>query len=93
MLYEVITLRAVQDFDPTSGALPVLLGTGLGSGLAALLETWDGPVAVVDREAPILEITACRERLGADPRVLWVDDADPRLALKDLTLWQSYNFV
>jgi len=85
---EAMELRAVQDFDPTSGALPVLLGTGLGSGLAALLETWDGPVAVVDREAPILEITACRERLGADPRVLWVDDADPRLALKDLTLWQ-----
>ncbi|WP_461208787.1 CgeB family protein [Desulfocurvus sp. DL9XJH121] len=81
-------LRAAAAFDPASGALPVFLGSGLGRGVARVLERWDGPLAVVDREEPVLGLTGCREALADDPRVLWVDDTDPGEALKRLTRWQ-----
>lgn len=81
-------LRAVEGFDPGAGRLPVLLGSGLGAALARVLELWAGPVAVVDREAPILELTGVRRGPGADPRVLWVDDPTPEAALRVLSRWQ-----
>ncbi|WP_084604961.1 CgeB family protein [Desulfonatronum thioautotrophicum] len=71
----------------SSRGLPVLLGSGLGIALQKLLEGTSGPVAVVDRESPIQSITRSRE-LAEDPRVFWVDAADPEAALDALTRWQ-----
>lgn len=69
-------------------ALPVLLGSGLGRALEQLLAESSGPVAVLDKEAPILAVTRVRERHAAEPRVLWIDEPDPAEALKRLTAWQ-----
>ncbi|WP_449242361.1 CgeB family protein [Desulfovibrio sp.] len=68
--------------------LPVLLGTGLGLALEALLGR-GGPVAVVDREAPLLEASGVRRRFGGDPRVLWLDDPDPAAVLRALDRWRT----
>lgn len=68
--------------------LPVLLGSGLGIALRRLLATGDTPVAVVDKEDPILKLTDC-SHLAADERVLWVDSTDPEQVLEELTAWQG----
>lgn len=68
--------------------LPVFLGAGLGHALAHLLSIYDGPVAVIDREAPILEHSKAKERFADNPRVLWLDDADPQKVLDTLSRWQ-----
>ena len=73
---------------PSEGALPVLLGSGLGSGLADVLARTAGPVAVLDAEGAICGLTGVREKWRGDPRVLWVDEADPETALAMLTRWQ-----
>ncbi len=70
------------------GVLPVLLGSGLGLGLAELLERTAGPVAVVDAEGPISDLTGVREKWRDEARVLWLDGADPEAALAELTRWQ-----
>ncbi|MEF3698244.1 CgeB family protein [Desulfolutivibrio sp.] len=72
-----------------SAVLPVLVGSGLGHALAALLG--DAPavaappvlprLAVVDREAPLLDITGLDRAAAADPRVVWFDDPDPEAVL------------
>lgn len=84
-------LRAAAEFDAASGALPVLVGSGLGYALEALLEKTDGPVAVVDKEAPLLKLTGLRERFASNPRVLWVADSDVNAALRALTQWQMQH--
>lgn len=68
--------------------LPVLLGTGLGLALEALLER-GGPVAVVDRETPLIEASGVRRRFGDDPRVLWLDDPDPDQVVRALEQWRA----
>ena len=73
---------------PSEGALPVLLGSGLGSGLADVLARTAGPVAVLDAEGAICGLTGVREKWRGDPRVLWVDGTDPETALAVLTRWQ-----
>ena len=85
---DAVERRAAKAFDPASGCLPVLLGAGLGRAVELLLAAWEGPVAVVDREADIDAVTGCRARLGDDPRVLWVDADTPAEALKTITKWQ-----
>ena len=79
-------LRRVADIP--DGSLPVLLGSGLGVGLARVLESSSGPVAVVDRETDILAATGVRARWGREARVFWVDADDPEAALVQLTRWQ-----
>lgn len=69
------------------GGLPVFLGSGLGAGIAALLAL-GLPVAVVDKEAPILELTRARERFARRTDVLWLDSPEPVDALAALTRWQ-----
>lgn len=54
-----------------AGALPVLLGSGLGVCLEMLSR--NGPVAVVDREASIQAATGVRERFADEQNVLWLD--------------------
>ena len=73
---------------PAGGALPVLLGSGLGLGLEDVLARTSGPVAVVDVEDPIVRLTGAREKWRDEARLLWVDESDPDLALSILTRWQ-----
>lgn len=80
--------RAADAFDPAGGALPVFLGSGLGRGVERLLQTWDGPIAVVDREADIDALTGCRKRFADHDNILWIDADAPADALKLLTQWQ-----
>jgi spore maturation protein CgeB len=70
-----------------SGTLPVLLGSGLGTALARLLES--GPVAVIDRETRLLEATKVRQAFGSHARVLWLDDEDPEAVLQRLAAWRA----
>lgn len=67
--------------------LPVLLGSGMGHALARLLERHKGPVAVVDAEAGILELTGMQQKF-ADDRVLWITEHDTDAVLARLTAWQ-----
>ena len=71
-----------------ANTLPVLLGSGLGHDVQALLDRGQGPVAVVDKEKPILDVSGCRERFAGHREVLWVEDPDQGAALKKLTRWQ-----
>lgn len=68
-------LRAVA-----RGGLPVFLGAGLGAGLRAVRERYDGPIFVLDREAAIEAVTGVRAALAADTEgsaVTFLDDPDP----------------
>ncbi len=69
-------------------SLPVLLGPSLGRCLE-LLAGQGGPVAVVDREAAVWEVTGLRQRFAAAPNVLWLTEADPQAVLAALTRWQG----
>ncbi|MDR2892313.1 MAG: glycosyltransferase [Deltaproteobacteria bacterium] len=74
--------------------LPVLLGSGLGHALAALilhLEEQCGPdfpLAVVDKELDVLELTRLREKYAERENILWIDTADAEDAIKQLSKWQ-----
>lgn len=72
-------------------ALPVLLGTGLGHALHLLLEEHDGPIAVVEKEKSLQELTGVLAALPENlrQRVLLVNAADPQAALNELTHWQT----
>ena len=59
-----------------TSVLPVFLGAGLGVGLADVLERTGGPVAVVDAETAILDLTGVRGTWQDDPRVCWLDSED-----------------
>ena len=79
--------------DALEGSLPVLLGAGFGHALRRLLQNYDGPAAVVDKEAALLSLTgaltALPEEMGR--RVLLVDTPDIETALNRLTRWQGDN--
>ncbi|HMM38103.1 MAG TPA: glycosyltransferase [Desulfovibrio sp.] len=79
-------LKALQ-----AHGLPVFLGGGLGVGIEAALAVGRAPLAVVDRETPILAATGCRERFAADPRVLWLDQGEPSGILERLRAWSRDN--
>jgi spore maturation protein CgeB len=69
------------------GTLPVLIGAGLGICLEHLLAR-EFPVAVIDREQPIDEITRLKAKHADSPGVLWLDQDDPRQIMDRLTRWQ-----
>lgn len=81
-------LRSIGELELDSPMLPVLLGSGMGAGLEELLRIWDGPVAVVDKETAIYDLTGARSKVSASERVFWVDDPDVQRALKKLSKWQ-----
>ncbi|BDQ35356.1 CgeB family protein [Pseudodesulfovibrio portus] len=66
--------------------LPVLIGSGLGHCLEKLLQR-GLPVAVVDRETPLLALTGAKESAQGRPTVLWVDDPDPKAAFDRIAQW------
>jgi spore maturation protein CgeB len=79
--------EALADCVPPR-SLPVLLGPSLGRCLELLTRS-GGPVAVVDNEAAVWEITGLRRRFGAAPNILWCAAADAETALAELTRWQA----
>lgn len=87
-------LAPVRNFlKGKKNALPVLLGSGLGHALSLLLREYEGPIAIVDKEAAIRIISAFPDSL--DPlqrkRILLVDTDDAPDALRKLTDWQDAN--
>lgn len=68
-------------------SLPVLIGSGLGHCLEALLER-GLPVAVVDREAPILDLTKIKQRFSGHSDLLWIDETSPEEAYRHIADWQ-----
>ncbi len=81
----------LKTLDSSGRTLPVLLGSGLGIALEALLEQTSGPVAVVDKEFPILEVSKLAERYADEERVFWIAEPDLPSALKALTQWQMLH--
>ncbi|WP_319472070.1 DUF3880 domain-containing protein [uncultured Pseudodesulfovibrio sp.] len=70
------------------GTLPVLIGAGLGHCLSELAQ--HGPIAVIDRESAISEISGSRKTAERD-NILWIDDANPQAAMDRLIRWQADN--
>ncbi len=90
-------LRIVQDKDFTN-TLPVFLGAGLGHALKELLRTHRGPVAVVDKEIDIQELSKVQEEVRAHvspeqwQQVFWLNltpNSETQDALRALTTWQK----
>lgn len=94
---ELAALRAVPDADRRD-SLPVLLGAGLGHALAQVIASWgdsgpDSPLAVVEKESGIQELTGVLARLAPEvaARILVVTDPDQDKAIDQLTRWQMDN--
>ncbi len=87
---EKAVIKAIPP-DQRKDALPVVLGAGLGHALHLLLEENDGPIAVVEKEHTLRELTGVLAALPepARQRVLLVDAEDPQAALTELTHWQT----
>lgn len=73
--------------------LPVFLGAGLGHALKEVLESYDGPIAVVDKEDAIESLSHTLSSLTQkdSDRILIINDPDYQNALKQLTRWQDKN--
>lgn len=80
-------LKRSDDIPRDGSVLPVFVGLGLGHGLQALLAEYAGPVAVIDREKSMHELTRTRMAWAHDRRVLWLD-GEARDVLQSLSNWQ-----
>ena len=85
-------LDLLATLDLSTPRLPVLLGSGLGYALDALLEQIpsDLPLAVIDKEEHILALTGLRKRF-LQKRILWIHETDAQTCLHQLTNWQTAN--
>lgn len=81
-------LALIRDMDPDS--LPVFIGSGLGLALNELAQH-PGPVAVVDRESGILNLTKVRDKLKSRKNILWIDAETLDEAIRQLSAWQLEN--
>lgn len=99
---ELQMLRPFLEQSTPHASLPVLIGSGMGHTLRALLEQYSGPVAVVDTEFPILAITGLADTPASDAsdviscamrdgRIFWIAESSPSAALNGLTKWQIEN--
>lgn len=86
-------LAPVRDFLAKPEAMPVLLGAGLGHALKHLLTNYAGPVAVIDRNKALRDMTGVMADIApADlARICLIEDANPDAALRQLTRWQEDN--
>ena len=77
-----LAATAEQSPDASDHRPPVavLIGAGLGHGIAAALEAGCPAVYVLDRQAAIAAATGVRERFANEPKVVFRDDADPLAA-------------
>lgn len=73
--------------------LPVLLGAGLGFALKKLLNEYTGPIAIVDKEKDLLELTQVKANLSEKDlsRIIWLNDENSKDILAQLTRWQVSN--
>lgn len=78
---------AMLDSPWAPNALPVLLGAGMGHALARLLESHDGPVALVDKEVDLLQAADLGDVL-AHPRLTHIAQPEAEAALAALSHWQ-----
>ncbi len=73
-------LRMVQNIS-VGQSLPVFIGTGLGYALKAFLTQYEGPLAIVDKELDILELTNIKEYISQEvsqeqqDHILWISPA------------------
>ena len=74
----------------SQGTLPVLIGSGLGHCIKTLLEK-GFPVAVIDREHEIENLTGVAKSHAADTSIIWIDDNDPHKVIDRLYRWQREN--
>ncbi len=93
---ELSLLGNLSAFD-TEKYLPVLIGSGVGFALAALTEHLlkqrgeNFALAVVDKEAGILEINDLRRQYARFPGIVWLCGGDSHTVLRELTRWQEKN--
>ncbi len=82
-------LRMVQNIT-VGQSLPVFVGTGLGHALKAFLSQYTGPLAIVDKELDILEITNIKSHIEhcvskeQQERILWISPSPQSLHNEDL---------
>ncbi len=75
--------------------LPVFLGSGFGYGVLALLKNYSGPLAIIDKESDIQELTKVKVKLEefCTPEqwsnIFWIDSNNQDEVLRLLTLWQK----
>ncbi len=84
---------AIQESLAEGRGLPVLLGAGMGHALQRLLEKTTTPLAVIDADPEVLQLTAVQDRFK-DTRITWFcsDRHLPNTQetlLKQLTQWQE----
>lgn len=70
--------------------LPVLIGSGLGAAIQFFVNQ-NRPVAVIDKEAPILEQTKLKTRFASNKLVTWIDANTPQTAFDKVLQWKSQN--
>ncbi len=85
-------LAFVQNLE-FENTLPVLLGAGLGHALNYILSKYQGPMAIIDKEIKIQELSKTISKLKAKDRarIYLIDTQDSTEALRLLTHWQSQN--
>jgi len=84
-------VAAARDQDLRQGCLPVLLGCGLGHALRLVLDATKGPVAVVEKETALQQLTHVLENLPESQRerVVLFSQQTADEVLTALTRWQA----
>ncbi|MFV0423278.1 CgeB family protein [Oleidesulfovibrio sp.] len=81
-------LIPAECLKPRSGYLPVFIGSGTGAAIRFFMQQYEGPFAVLDKEASITALTNIKKDVQERAGALWVDSPDLQTALKELTNWQ-----
>lgn len=84
-------LAPAREFLANADGLPVFLGAGLGNAIKLVLDNYSGPVAVIDKEASLRDLTGALANLPPDlrERVNLITENEAPTALAKLTLWQN----
>lgn len=86
-------LALTSGLSANTDALPVFIGLGMGHALKQVLAAYAGPVAVVDKETAIFQLTGALSALSGEDRerVTLITTPDIRQATAMLTDWQNAN--
>lgn len=84
-------LAAIKEFLANPNLLPVFLGSGMGHALQKVLAEYAGPVAIIDAEQDLQELTSFKSRFPAAAwnRITLITNPDPQIALSQLAKWQD----
>lgn len=80
---EIALAKSIPD-----SVLPVLIGSGLGTALRILTER-GLPVAVVDKERPIIDLSAPLASISDSADILWLDESTPKAVMDKIHQWQA----